>query len=124
MAPSKIANARYVYMSTTLSDAEAAKFMEWLEQADQVGGDQAVLTCGDRGDEHARERRLKPLQRWRRSHPIVRDGKRSGMIVFRIAQDGEGVQCPKRQAETVRRNAERARERWENGKIRALVRLP
>jgi hypothetical protein len=32
MARSKIANARYVYMSTTLS--EAAKFMEWIERQD------------------------------------------------------------------------------------------
>jgi hypothetical protein len=34
MAPSKIANARYVYMSTTLSEAEAAKFVAWIERQD------------------------------------------------------------------------------------------
>jgi hypothetical protein len=34
MAPSKIANARYIYMPTTLSEAEAAKFMEWIERQD------------------------------------------------------------------------------------------
>jgi hypothetical protein len=34
MAPSKIVNARYVYMSTTLSEAEAAKFMEWIARQD------------------------------------------------------------------------------------------
>jgi hypothetical protein len=34
MPPSKIANARYVNMSTTLSEAEAARFMDWLERQD------------------------------------------------------------------------------------------
>jgi hypothetical protein len=34
----------------------------------------------------------------RRDGVLVRDGNRNGMIVFRIAQDGEGVRCPKRQA--------------------------
>jgi hypothetical protein len=32
MAQSKIENARYVYISTTLSDAEAAKFLAWIEE--------------------------------------------------------------------------------------------
>jgi hypothetical protein len=34
MARSKIANARYVYMVTAFSDAEAAKLMEWIERQD------------------------------------------------------------------------------------------
>ena len=34
----------------------------------------------------------------RRDGVLVRDGKRSGMIVFRIAQDGEGVVGPKQLA--------------------------
>jgi hypothetical protein len=42
MAPSKIANARNVYMSTTLSEAEAAKFMEWIERK-EARGQMAVM---------------------------------------------------------------------------------
>jgi hypothetical protein len=34
MARSKIANARYVYMVTAFSDAEAAKLMAWIERQD------------------------------------------------------------------------------------------
>jgi hypothetical protein len=47
----------------------------------------------------------------RREGVLVHDGKRGGLIVFRIAQEGEGAICPKRQAETVRRNAERSQVR-------------
>jgi hypothetical protein len=49
----------------------------------------------------------------RRDGVLVKDGKRGGLIVFRIAQDGEGVVCPQRAAETVRRNAERSLARLE-----------
>jgi hypothetical protein len=32
MAPSKIANPRYVYVSTALSKVEAARFAEWIDR--------------------------------------------------------------------------------------------
>jgi CRISPR/Cas system Type II protein with McrA/HNH and RuvC-like nuclease domain len=47
----------------------------------------------------------------------VHEGKRGGLIVFRIAQDGEGVACPKRLAETARRNAERSQRRLERRRV-------
>ncbi|MDB5396670.1 MAG: hypothetical protein JWM91_4176 [Rhodospirillales bacterium] len=49
----------------------------------------------------------------RRDGILVKDGKRDGRFVFRIAQDGEGVRCPKRLAATEQRNAERAQRRLE-----------
>ena len=59
------------------------------------------------------------LNNKRRKSVQVRHGKRSGMIMFRIAQDGEGVRCPK-QTGRVRRNAERAQARpeWRIARIK------
>jgi hypothetical protein len=44
----------------------------------------------------------------------MHDGKRGGVIVFRIAHDGEGVKDQRRPAETMRRNAERSQIRLYN----------
>jgi hypothetical protein len=47
----------------------------------------------------------------RRDGYLVQDGKRDGVIVFRIAQEGEGAVDPKRAEATRRRNAARALRR-------------